>query len=118
MNQTAETTVVAPISTAAPVTDARPADLWLLGRWLLAMSIVTVALGACLWTRMTVRQTALELDSARSAVARAEIDRERLLVERALLRDPGRLADSAAALSLVAPVATEHLVAVGEEPSR
>lgn len=88
-----------------PSLEADPADLRLLFRWLTAMLFIAAALAACVWTRMAVRQTAVELDAARSALARAEIQHERLLVERSLLRDPGRLAETAAALTLVPPVA-------------
>jgi cell division protein FtsL len=91
---------------AVPTLTADPEEVRLLLRWLTVMLFVAAALGACVWTRMAVRQTALELDAARSALVRAEIERERLLVERSLLRDPGRLAGSAEALGLVAPAAT------------
>ncbi|MDP2312802.1 MAG: hypothetical protein Q8P41_07845 [Pseudomonadota bacterium] len=93
----------------APAVEADPAELRLLARWLGAMLLIAGALAACVWTRMAVRATALELDSARSALASAEIQHERLLVERALLRDPGRLAEAAAALSLVPPAATVNV---------
>ena len=81
----------------APVA-ADPAEVRLLFRWITAMLFVAAALAACVWTRMAVRQTALDLDAARSSLARAEIQQERLLVERSRLRDPGRLAENAAAL--------------------
>lgn len=86
--------------------DADRGELRLLFNWVVAMLLIAVTLAFCVWTRMAVRATALELDAARSALARAEIQQERLLVERALLRDPGRLAETAAALALVPPVAT------------
>ncbi|MES2638627.1 MAG: hypothetical protein V4850_04075 [Myxococcota bacterium] len=97
----------------ATALEADPAELRLMFRWLVAMLLIAAALAACVWTRMAVRATALELDSARSSLARAEILHERLLVERALLRDPGRLAETAASLSLVAPVATVNVNEVG-----
>lgn len=103
-------TTASAVETRAPVvvpaTGADPAEVRLLFRWLTAMLFIAAALAVCVWTRMAVRQTALDLDAARSSLARAEIQRERLLVERSLLRDPGRLADSATALGLVAPVVT------------
>ncbi|MFN7142992.1 MAG: hypothetical protein ACK4YP_04400 [Myxococcota bacterium] len=92
-----------------PSLEADPADLRLLFRWLTAMLFIAAALAACVWTRMAVRQTAVELDTARSALARAEIQHERLLVERSLLRDPGRLTETAGALGLVPPVAIVSL---------
>lgn len=52
-----------------------------------------------------MQQTAVALDHARSEVQRAEIRRERLLMERAMLRQPGRLQAAAAQLGLEAPVA-------------
>lgn len=97
----------------SPALEADPAELRLLYRWLVAMLIVAGALAACVWTRMAVRATALELDAARSSLARAEILQERLLVERALLRDPGRLVQTATALSLVVPVATVNMYEAG-----
>lgn len=97
----------------APSLEADPAELRLMFRWLVAMLLLAAALAACVWTRMAVRATALELDAARSSLVRAEILHERLLVERALLRDPGRLAETAAALSLVAPVATVNVHGAG-----
>ncbi len=93
--------------------EADPAELRLLFRWLTAMLFIAAALAACVWTRMAVRQTALDLDAARSALVRAEIQHERLLVERSLLRDPGRLAESAGALGLAPPVATVSVTEVG-----
>lgn len=98
-----------------PTLEADPAEVRLLLKWITAMLFIAAALAACVWTRMAVRQTALELDAARSALVRAEVQRERLLVERSLLRDPGRLAENAAAIGLVAPVAT---VAVTEASSQ
>jgi hypothetical protein len=93
----------------APALEADPAEVRLLLRWITAMLFIAAALAACVWTRMAVRQTALELDAARSALVRAEIQKERLLVERSLLRDPGRLAENATAIGLVAPAATVDL---------
>jgi hypothetical protein len=97
--------VGAPDTRTAPVLEADPADLRLLVRWLCAMLLIAGALAGCVWTRMAVRATALELDATRSALARAESQHERLEVERALLRDPGRLQASADALALVPPTA-------------
>jgi len=96
---------VRPVVTA-PVAEANAADFRLLLRWLGAMLLIASALAACMATRMAVRATALELDATRSALSRAEIQHERLLVERSLLRDPGRLVDTAAALALVPPAAS------------
>jgi hypothetical protein len=93
----------------ASVVEATSTDFRLLFRWLGAMLLIAGALAACMWTRMAVRATALELDATRSALSRAEIQHERLLVERALLRDPGRLADTATALALVPPVASVNV---------
>ncbi len=103
---TVDTRRVTTGGTLGPALDADRGELLLLLRWVGAMLLIAVTLAACVWTRMAVRATALELDAARSALARAEIQHERLLVERALLRDPGRLAETAVALSLVPPVAT------------
>lgn len=104
---------VEPRLATAHALEADSTELRLLYRWLVAMLLIAGALAACVWTRMAVRATALDLDAARSSLVRAEILHERLLVERALLRDPGRLAETAAALSLVAPVATVNVNEVG-----
>jgi cell division protein FtsL len=106
MNNPAETAAAVVTAVPAQVLQADAGDLRLLFRWLAAMLFIAAALAACVWTRMAVRHTALELDATRSAVTRAEIQHERLLVERSLLRDPGRLQSTAAALGLVAPVDT------------
>jgi hypothetical protein len=104
-------TIGAPAAPAAAL-DTNPADLRLLFRWIAAMLIVATALAACVWTRMAVRSTALELDAARGSLARAEIQQERLRVERSLLRAPDRLETSASALGLVPPAA---IVTVSQE---
>ncbi len=95
-----------------PALDAEPGELRLLFRYLTAMLVIAAALAVCVWTRMAVRSTALELDSARSALVRAEIRHERLQVERALLRSPSRLGDVAIARALVAPTAIVHIATV------
>jgi cell division protein FtsL len=87
-----------------PVVTASP-DVVVLARYLLVIGVIVAALSACVWARMAVRQMALELDATRNALARAETRHDRLLVERALLRDPGRLRATADDLALVAPVA-------------
>jgi hypothetical protein len=91
-----------------PVVTASP-EVVLLARYLLVIGMIVAALSVCVWARMAVRQTALELDAARSALARAETRHDRLLVERALLRDPGRLREGAVGLALAAPVAVVDL---------
>jgi hypothetical protein len=98
--------VLAPVRVASPEVHA-------VLRYLVVMLVCTGALGALVWTRMAMRRTALELDAARSALARAETQRERLLVERTLLREPGRLQAEADALGLVPP---EKIVTVEANP--
>lgn len=51
------------------------------------------------------QQIAVEIDRQHSAMTRAEIARERLLVERAMLRQPERLQRAADTMGLTAPVA-------------
>lgn len=78
-------------------------------RYMVILFFVATALGATVWVRMSVRHTALQLDQVRSSLVRATIDRDRLVVERALLREPGRLQGLADGLQLAAPVATVSL---------
>ncbi len=77
--------------------------------------VVLFAIGALGAVKLAVaseaQQTSLRLDHARSEVRRAEIQRERLLVERAMLRQPGRLQAAADQLGLVAPVAVVSMPA-------
>ncbi len=72
---------------------------------------VTAAASVHLWTRTQVRETALELDQARSALVRAQTQRDRLAVERTMLRAPGRLGALAVGLDLVAPEAVVDVAA-------
>lgn len=94
--------VVAPAETA-------DSDLMALFRAIVVILIVAGTVAFCVAVRMAVRHTALELDAARSELARAEILKDRLVVERALLREPGRLQAAADGLALVAPVETVTL---------
>ena len=70
--------------------------------------VVLFAIGAVGAVKLAItsqsQQTAVQLDHARSEVHRAEIRRERLLVERAMLRQPQRLQAAAVQLNLVPPV--------------
>lgn len=75
---------------------------------------VTIAASIHLYTRTQVRETALLLDHARSELVRAQTQRDRLLVERTMLRAPGRLGALAVGLDLVAP---EAVVAVAQPPA-
>lgn len=86
---------------AQPVVANTSPEVVFLFRYLLVILVMVGALGGCVWSRMAVRHTALQLDATRSALARAESRHERLLVERALLREPGRLQDTADALGMV-----------------
>lgn len=90
----------------APGAQVASPDVLILFRYLVVIFVVVAALGATVWVRMAVRHTALQLDQTRSELARATIERDRMLVERALLREPGRLQGVADGLGLVAPVAT------------
>ncbi|MFZ5477943.1 MAG: hypothetical protein ACOZNI_14305 [Myxococcota bacterium] len=95
-----------------PVAVASP-EVAALFRYLVVIGMIVAALSVCVWARMAVRQTALELDAARSSLARAETRHDRLLVERALLRDPGRLEATARALALATPVAVVDVGSAG-----
>lgn len=82
-------------------------------RFLGVMLFVTAAVAVHLWTRMQVRETALKLDHERGELTRAQTLHDRLLVERTMLRSPGRLGAVAVALDLTAP---EAVVDVGGAP--
>ena len=94
----------------APRLASAAPEVRLLGRLLGVMLFVTSALSVHLWTRMQVNDTAIRLDRARGALVRAQTDRDRLLVERTMLRSPGRLGAIAVGLDLAAP---ESVVDVG-----
>lgn len=94
--------VVAPAETA-------DSDLLTLFRAIVVILVTVGAVAATVAVRMAVRHTALELDAARSELARADILHDRLVVERALLREPGRLQAAADGLALVAPAETVTL---------
>lgn len=102
---------------AAPA-DAVSPDVLVAFRYLFVILVIVGALGVCVWTRMAVRGTAVELGSARSQLAREQARHERLLVERAVLRVPGRLQDMANGMALVTPaeVVTLHPVAESVTP--
>jgi hypothetical protein len=85
---------------------------------LVALGVATAlllgaALSTYLWSRTAVRETAVELDRARSDLARATAQVERLEVERSVLRQPIKLGEGAASLGLVPPVAVVDLSAAG-----
>lgn len=84
---------------------ATSADAGVVIRFLVIAIILTSAVGVYLWSRMEVPSLAVELDAARSDLARAEVTRDRLELELATLRQPGRLQAEADRLGLVAPVA-------------
>lgn len=96
-----------------PVAEISREDLRLLARFLGVLGVVAVAMGVQMWARVEVRATAVALDGARSAVERAEIERDRLLLERTTLRAPSRLRVAASELALVTPV---KVVEVRETP--
>lgn len=79
-------------------------------RFLGVMVFITAAVSVHLWTRMQVRATALKLDHERSELVRQTTRHDRLLVERTMLRSPGRLGALAVSLDLTAP---EAVVDVG-----
>lgn len=90
---------------SVPVAEISREDLGLLLRFLGVMGVVAIALAVQMWTRVEVRATAVALDGARAAVERAEIERDRLLLERTTLRAPNRLRVAAAELALATPAA-------------
>ena len=90
---------------AAPIAEIDGADLRLLARFFGLFLVLALAMGTQLWARMEVRSTAVSLDATRAAVRTAQVERERLLLERTTLRSPGRLQAAADQLGLTAPVA-------------
>jgi cell division protein FtsL len=72
-------------------------------RVLFAAGVAIGAVGVAVWASMSVRQMAIRLDKARAELEVAQIEQQRLLVERALLRDPSRLGGLAAGMKLVSP---------------
>ncbi len=93
-----------------PGLDAAAPEVRTLLRFLGVMTFITAAVSVHLWTRMQVRATALKLDHERSELVRAQTYHDRLLVERTMLRSPGRLGALAVSLDLTAP---EAVVDVG-----
>jgi hypothetical protein len=81
------------------------ADLMTALRFMGVLAVIGAALAAYLWSRMEVTRLSVALDESRSELARAEVLHERLLLERRLLRQPGHLADEAAARGMTAPKA-------------
>ncbi|MBM4389716.1 MAG: hypothetical protein FJ090_01230 [Deltaproteobacteria bacterium] len=78
-------------------------ELRILTRFLGTLVWVTAALAVYLWTRMEVRETSRLLDIERAALAEQLTLRERLQVERTMLRSPGRLGAVALSENLAAP---------------
>ncbi|MSQ01869.1 MAG: hypothetical protein EXR71_08245 [Myxococcales bacterium] len=80
------------------------------------MVFVAAAISVHLWTRTQVRETAVVLDRTRSELVRARTHHDRLLVERTMLRAPGRLGALAVAMDLEAPAAVVDVVSAGDAP--
>ncbi len=78
-------------------------------RWLLVVGACVLAIGTAVWSSMAARHIALQLDQTRTALESARIERDRLMVERAILREPGRLQRYADGMGLVAPVSVVDL---------
>jgi cell division protein FtsL len=75
-------------------------------RFFTALVILVAALSVQLWSRLEVRNAAVRLDAARSALALAHSEQDRLQVEVTVLRAPSRLGAIAAEQGLVAPART------------
>jgi cell division protein FtsL len=104
-----------PIAAGPGVDDAATsADVLVLFRYLVVILVVVGAMGVCVWARMAVRGTAVQLGAARSALQREETRQERLMVERSLLRDPGRLQSAANGMRLDAPAKVVTIGADGK----
>ncbi len=105
------TTGVRTSTLTLPGFDAAAPEVRLLSRLLGVMIFVAAALSVYLWSRMQVRETALALDEARGQLVEAQTHHDRLLVERTMLRSPGRLGAVAASLDLSAPVSVQDVSA-------
>jgi len=90
---------------AAPVAEVALPDFAQLLRVMSVTVVVAVATAIMVWTRVEVRTSAAALSTLRSQLAAAQVEHDRLALERALLRQPGRLQADADRLGLVAPVA-------------
>lgn len=78
-------------------------DFMVVFRFLAVLAALTGSMGAYLWSRMEVTRMSVALDESRSDLARAEILHERLELERATLRQPGRLQEEANVRGLTSP---------------
>lgn len=85
-------------------------EVRLLMRFMGVLVFVAFAVAVHLWARMGVRSTALELDGVNSELVRELTMRDRLFVERTMLRSPGRLGGVAIRERLVAPAAVIDVV--------
>lgn len=95
---------------ATPVGVASLPEVRVLLRFLTFTLFLTTALSLYLWARMGVREAAVDLDTARSELARAQVAHDRLILEETMLRQPNRVGAAAGGLGLQAPVET-HVVA-------
>ena len=86
-------------------------EVRLLMRFMGVLVFVTFAVAIHLWARMGVRETAIRLDEVHSDLGRQTTLRDRLLIERTMLRSPARLGGVAAASGLVAPAAVIDVAA-------
>lgn len=93
----------------APAAEAALPELMMLVRFLGIGVLLAASLSVYLWASTGVRETSLRIDRARHRLEAARVTHERLTLERAMLRDPGRLVADASTLGLVAPVATIDL---------
>ena len=80
------------------------------------MVFMASAISVYLWTRTQVRERAVLLDRTRSELVRARTHHDRLLVERTMLRAPGRLGALAVGLDLEAPAAVVDVVPAADAP--
>lgn len=99
-------------ATASP---ADWADVAQAGRILVVILAVATALGVQMWSATQVREAAAQLSATRALVQQAERRHDRLLLERAMLRQPDALRAHADASGLTYPVAV-HELAGGPRP--
>lgn len=100
----------------APAAEAALPELMMLVRFLGIGVLLAGALSVYLWASTGVRETSLQIDRTRHQLEAARVAQERLTLERAMLRDPGRLVADASSLGLVAPVATVDLTGGAKLP--
>lgn len=78
------------------------------------LTVVMGCLAAYMWVQMEVTRISVALDETRSDLARAETIHERLLLEKSMMLQPGRLQDEANVRGMVAPQSIRRIQSHGQ----